>query len=73
MSFGVPPSEASDRSNVIGDCAIPPFMVSSAVDLIEFGVPALEDGSLVGEMDLARSIIVNQMPLDHDNAFTAKW
>lgn len=32
-----------------------PLMPLSAVDLIEAGVPALDDGSLVGEMDLARS------------------
>lgn len=48
-------SERFDGTNVMGDFAISPFMALSAVDLIEVGVPALEDGSLVGEMDLARS------------------
>lgn len=40
---------------VKGNFAVSPLMPLSAVDLIEAGVPALEDGSLVGEIDLARS------------------
>lgn len=42
-------------SNLMGVSIMSPFRALSTVDLIEVGVPALEDGSLVGEIDLARS------------------
>lgn len=48
-------NDGLDGSNVTGDLVNSSGMVLSATDLIEVGVPAFDDGSLVGEMDLARS------------------
>lgn len=71
MSFEDSPSVAFGWSNATGDFGIPSVMVLPAVDLIEFGVPALEDASLVGEIDLARSRRWSiRCP---SAAFTAEW
>ncbi len=60
-------NEACEGCKVIGDIVTSSCLGLSIVDLTEVGVPPLEERSLVGEMDLARSEVELAKPLTVSN------